>query len=73
MYFRSSLRVGDILEGFCGGWFGRDSHGNKRVEAIGADWVVAREVDSGKVDSGKVVFGNGKPEDLIDYILPVLS
>ena len=37
------LRVGDVLYGFCGGWFGRDSYGDKRVEAIGADWVVVRD------------------------------
>lgn len=37
------LRVGDILYGYCGGSFG-DSYGPKRIEAIGADWVVAREL-----------------------------
>jgi len=41
------ILVGTLLEGFCGGWFGRDSYGDKRVEAIGADWIVAREIDSG--------------------------
>lgn len=42
------LRVGDVLYGFCGGAFGRDSYADKRVEAIGADWVVVRE-DNGAV------------------------
>lgn len=39
-----SLRVGDLLHGYCGGRFGRDyySYQLKRVEAIGADWVVVR-------------------------------
>ncbi len=37
------LRVGDVLYGYCGGWFGSDSYEDKRVEAIGMDWVVARE------------------------------
>lgn len=41
------LRVGDTLYGFCGGAFGRDSYGDKRVEAIGADWVVVRGEDDG--------------------------
>lgn len=40
------LRVGDRIEGHCGGISGRDFHvyGGKeaRVEAIGADWVVVR-------------------------------
>ncbi len=39
------LRVGDVLYGFCAGYFGRDSYEDKRVEAIGADWVVVRYVD----------------------------
>ena len=42
------LRVGDVLFGFCGGFFGRDSYQDKRIEAIGADWVVARD-DMGHV------------------------
>lgn len=37
------LRIGDTLYGYCGGYFGRDSHFDKRVEAIGSDWVVARD------------------------------
>lgn len=42
------LRVGDLLEGYCDGWFGRDSYGDKRVEAVGADWVVVREIEEPK-------------------------
>lgn len=61
----SPLRVGDILHGFCGGSFGRDSYGDKRVEAIGADWVVAREEDS-----GDAWFCTGDPEELTEYRLP---
>lgn len=45
------LRVGDMLYGFCGGFFGRDSYDDKRIEGIGSDWVVARE------SSGNAVFG----------------
>ena len=43
------IAVGTILHGFCGGWFGRESYGCKRVEALGADWIVAREVKGGQV------------------------
>lgn len=39
------LRVGAVLYGYCGGFFGRDSYGDKRIEAIGADWLVVREED----------------------------
>lgn len=34
--------VGTVLHGFCYGAFGRDSYDEKRVEAVGVDWVVAR-------------------------------
>lgn len=43
------VRVGDLLRGFCSGHFGRDSHDDKRVEAVGSDWVVARELPTGRV------------------------
>lgn len=39
------LQIGQMLYGYCGGIFGRDSYDNKRVEAIGIDWVVVREDD----------------------------
>jgi len=55
------LRVGDKLYGYCGGEFGRDSYNTKTVEAIGADWVVARE------DNNQIVFYEGPPEDLLIY------
>ena len=49
-----AIMVGQELKGFCDGWFGRDAYGNKRVEAVGADWVVARNED------GQPVFASGK-------------
>lgn len=55
------LRVGAMLYGFCGGHFGRDSYYDKRVEAIGADWVVAR------TNSGTLCLFEGNPEDLLPY------
>jgi len=35
--------IGETLYGFCNGHFGRDSYENKRVEAVGVDWVVCRD------------------------------
>lgn len=58
------IRVGAILFGYCGGYFGRDAYEDKRVEAVGADWVVARG------DSGRVYFTNTRPEDLQEYLEP---
>ena len=55
---RDSVRVGTVLTGYCRGFFGRDSYGNKRVEAVGADWVVARSED------GNPVFAACSPEAL---------
>lgn len=34
--------VGKIIYGFCNGFFGRDSYSDKRIEAEGFDWIVAR-------------------------------
>ena len=36
------LAVGLLFKGYCGGSFGRDGYGDKRVEAFGADWIVVR-------------------------------
>lgn len=57
----TTIRVGTLLRGFCHGAFGRDSYADKRVEAIGADWIVARESDGG------VNFYHGGVEDLAHY------
>lgn len=55
------LVVGAILRGFCGGAFGRDSYDDKRVEAVGADWVVVRD------ERGVAQFYSGNLEWLIQY------
>lgn len=55
------LRVGDKIGGFCGGAFGRDFWGDATVEAIGSDWVVARD------GHGEVWFTEGDPERLCEY------
>jgi hypothetical protein len=41
--------VGEIIHGFAGGAFGRDSYSCRRVEAVGHDWVVTRNT-SGVVE-----------------------
>ena len=40
------MYIGTILYGFCEGYFERDSYSNKRIEAVGADWIVVRELDA---------------------------
>lgn len=61
MAAETPLRIGDILYGFCGGYFGK-VYWDKRVEAIGNDWVVAREILS-----GEVCFYEGDPNKLLEY------
>ncbi|TFI30172.1 hypothetical protein [Streptomyces sp. 4R-3d] len=39
------LAVGDVIHGFAHGAFGRDHYRCVRVEAVGSDWVVARDPD----------------------------
>lgn len=48
------IYVGMVLYGYCDGYFGRDSYKNKRVEAFGVDWIVARD------DSGGLCFADFK-------------
>ena len=47
------LQAGDTLYGYCGGYFGRDAHGDKLVEAVGPDWVVCRLVGEDPCDDGR--------------------
>ena len=42
------LAVGDRIHCYCGGYFGRDHYDCGVVEAIGADWMVARTVEDNK-------------------------
>jgi hypothetical protein len=39
------IAVGEVIHGFCGGLYGRESFGCRRVEAVGADWVLTRTLD----------------------------
>src|SRR5579872_1348239 len=59
----SVLRVGQVVYGYCGGRFGRDSYSDKRVEAIGADWVVCRTTGGNE----EPVLFCGDPESLLAY------
>lgn len=38
----SSWQVGDVVHGYAGGAFGRDSYACRRVEAVGPGWLVTR-------------------------------
>ncbi|WP_033307366.1 hypothetical protein RFN58_07000 [Streptomyces iakyrus] len=42
---RRPLAVGDIIHGSAHGAFGRDHHDCVRIEAVGPDWIVARNPD----------------------------
>lgn len=39
------LARGDVLHGFASGVFGRDHYNCCRIEAVGPDWIVARDED----------------------------
>ena len=39
---KDTIAVGTPVPGYCSGAFGRDSYGPRRIEAVGYDWVVAR-------------------------------
>jgi hypothetical protein len=40
------LDPGQIIHGFASGAFGRDHYGCCRVESVGPDWVVGRDLES---------------------------
>jgi hypothetical protein len=57
------ILVGQMIYGYCNGYFGRDSYGPKRIEAIGAYWIVVRE------DDGRVNFtAFGSESEMSEYI-----
>ncbi|HDY66769.1 MAG TPA: hypothetical protein ENH85_03140 [Candidatus Scalindua sp.] len=63
----NQLQIGQILYGYCGGFFGRESYEDKRIEAIGFDWVVVREIDGGGPDFGYTQDGSNISEPLWEY------
>ena len=65
------IRVGTILHGYCGGEFSGEygtSHECKRVEAMGMDWVIARELES-----QRVVFAHIAPESFESCTVPAVD
>lgn len=56
------MRVGDLLDGYCGGYFGRDRYDAKRVEALGGDWVLVRNSVTNKPELALC-----NPETLLPY------
>ena len=61
-----TLQIGQLLYGYCGGIFGRDSYSTKRVEDIGVDWVVVRNEDG----SPDFACGPNIHNDLQEYTDP---
>lgn len=64
------VQVGSVLYGSCGSDFGRMIYGPLRVEAVGADWVVARN------ERGEVYFAEYseyQPGYLQERLQPYLS
>lgn len=57
------IKEGDVIKGFCNGYFGRDSFDRKTVESIGDDWVVCRN------SRGKVEFYAGDLVELAEAIV----
>ena len=61
------LKIGQMIYGYCGGIFGREfnAYKDKRVEAIGVDWVVLRDED------GDIHFAEGdEVQQLEKYTTP---
>lgn len=61
---RKRVLVGTVLYGHCGGYFGHSYGEKKRLEAIGPDWVVARE------DDGYPAFARVDPDKLEEFTEP---
>jgi len=60
----AKVKVGSVLHGYCGGYFGRDSYDHKRVEATGKGWLVVRN------EQGEPEFYVGKKKELEEYLVP---
>ncbi|MEU2510193.1 hypothetical protein ABZ621_36645 [Streptomyces sp. NPDC007863] len=52
------LTPGDVIHGFAHGAFGRDHYHCVRIEAVGPDWIVARDPD--RDDEGHPSFTYGQ-------------
>ena len=62
MAMKRKVAIGTGLAGYCGGYFGPGSYADKWVEALGPDWVVARD------RAGKVHVAAVEPDVLCPYI-----
>lgn len=60
-----SLKVGDIIYGYCHGTFGNNWN-DKRVEHIGRDWVVLRATYL----PDELHFYTGDPDQLVQFTTP---
>lgn len=69
----SGLRVGDVLRGFCGGYFGRDSYGDKTVVHVALRYVVVSEQylsrDGESWETAYLLY-SGDPSELLEYRNP---
>jgi hypothetical protein len=55
--------IGTMLYGFCNGYFGCGSYEDKIIEAVGVDWIVARD------STGHPVFAKfDRPDEVRDFI-----
>lgn len=64
------VRVGTVLHGSCGCQWSDGAHGDCcRVEAVGADWVVARRLRWAP-NVGEAIFMGERPEQLEEYTVP---
>lgn len=60
-----AIGVGSVLHGFCDGFFGSGG-GDKRIEGMGRDWIVVREL----TEDGKLAFASfNKGEDMLRCLI----
>lgn len=50
------IHIGLLIYGHCDGKFGRDHYGKYRIEAIGGDWLVARNAQQIYTDHPDIAF-----------------
>lgn len=56
------LAPGDIIHGFAHGVFGRDHYDCVRIEAVGPDWIVAREAREDFGPEPRLSFASGRKD-----------
>jgi hypothetical protein len=63
------MYVGSILYGYCGGYFGRDSYEDKRIEVVGNDYVLARGITNGDLYFCDFNLSQISHDDLKEYLV----